>query len=169
MPTRRGSQYCIHSDACGLRGRNDPTKGKRKGKIPSGTESTQGSAISQKQLPEMPIISDLGLELSRSHSNREKSHSEGSDRHLHVSVQTVLHILQGKRLKNAATNPPSSDELLAHPQKAHKGGGNSEIIQWMESTIIQTSYQENKVFAQQNEVDCHDHGKEPPNWCLQQF
>ncbi|MBW0527720.1 hypothetical protein O181_067435 [Austropuccinia psidii MF-1] len=40
-------------------------QGKRKGKIPSGTESTKGSAISQKKVPEIPIISDSELELMR--------------------------------------------------------------------------------------------------------
>ncbi|MBW0502811.1 hypothetical protein O181_042526 [Austropuccinia psidii MF-1] len=65
MTTRRGSQYSIQSDGAGLRGRIDLSKGKRKGKIPSGTESTQGSALSQRQVPEMPIISEPELELKK--------------------------------------------------------------------------------------------------------
>ncbi|MBW0577643.1 hypothetical protein O181_117358 [Austropuccinia psidii MF-1] len=87
MTTRRGSQYSIQSDGAGLRGRIDSSKGKRKGNIPSGTESTQGSALFQRQVPEMPMISEPELELSMSNSNRYKSHSEGSDRHLHEPVQ----------------------------------------------------------------------------------
>ncbi|MBW0519309.1 hypothetical protein O181_059024 [Austropuccinia psidii MF-1] len=109
MTTRRGSQLSIQSDGAGLRGRIDPSKGKRKGKIPSGTESTQGSALSQRQVPEMAMISEPELELSMSDSNRYKSHSEGSDRHLHEPVQTVLHSLQGQGLGNVATNTPRSD------------------------------------------------------------
>ncbi|MBW0563188.1 hypothetical protein O181_102903 [Austropuccinia psidii MF-1] len=139
MTTRRGSQYSIQSDGAGLRGRIDPSKGKRKGNIPSGTESTQGSALSQRQVPEMPVISEPEFELSMRNSNRYKSHSEGSDRHLHEPVQEVLHSVQRQGLGNVATNTPRSDELLAHPQKVPQRGGNSEILQRMESTIIQTS------------------------------
>ncbi|MBW0592807.1 hypothetical protein O181_132522 [Austropuccinia psidii MF-1] len=87
------------------------------------------------------MISEPELELSISNSNRYKSHSEGSDRHLHEPVQAVLHSVQRQGLGNVATNTPRSDELLAHPQKIPQTGGNSEIIQWMESTIIQTSNQ----------------------------
>ncbi|MBW0499993.1 hypothetical protein O181_039708 [Austropuccinia psidii MF-1] len=141
MTTRRGSQYSIQSDGVGLRGRIDASKGKRKGNIPSGTESIQGSALSQRQVPEIPMISEPELELSMSNSNRYKSHSEGSDRHLHEPVQEVLHSLQRQGLGNVATNTPRSDELLEHPQKVPQRGGNSEILQWMESTIIQTSNQ----------------------------
>ncbi|MBW0485248.1 hypothetical protein O181_024963 [Austropuccinia psidii MF-1] len=104
-------------------------------------QSTQESALSQRQVPEMPMISEPELELSMSNSNRYKSHSEGSDRHLHEPVRTVLHSVQGKELENVATNTPRSDELLEHPQKVSQRGGNSEILQWMESTIIQTSNQ----------------------------
>ncbi|MBW0579075.1 hypothetical protein O181_118790 [Austropuccinia psidii MF-1] len=91
MTTKRGSKYYIKSDGVELRSRIDPSKGRRKGKIPSGTESTQGSAISQRQVPEMPIISELYLELSMSDSNRYKSHSEGSKGHLNEPVQAVQH------------------------------------------------------------------------------
>ncbi|MBW0593141.1 hypothetical protein O181_132856 [Austropuccinia psidii MF-1] len=117
MTTRRGSQYFIQSDGAGLRGRIDPSKGKRKGKIPIQTESTQGSALSHRKLPEMPMISEPELELSMSNSNRCKSHSEGSVIHLNESVQAVLHSVQGQGPGNAATNTPRSDEPLAHPQK----------------------------------------------------
>ncbi|MBW0573085.1 hypothetical protein O181_112800 [Austropuccinia psidii MF-1] len=51
-----------------------------------------------------------------SSSNRYKSHSEGSDRHIHEPPQTVLNGLQGKRLGNVATNQLSSDELVEHPE-----------------------------------------------------
>ncbi|MBW0577675.1 hypothetical protein O181_117390 [Austropuccinia psidii MF-1] len=141
MTTRRQSQYSIQSDGAGLRGRIDSSKGKRKGNIPSGTESTQGSALSQRQVPEMPMISEPELELSMSNSNRYKSHSEGTDIHLHEPVQTVLHSVQRQGLGNVASNTPRSDELLEHPEKVPQRGGNSEILQWMESTIIQTSNQ----------------------------
>ncbi|MBW0567620.1 hypothetical protein O181_107335 [Austropuccinia psidii MF-1] len=141
MTTRRGSQYSIQSDGTELRGRSDPSKGNRNGKIPSGTETTQASARSQRQVPEMPMISEPELELSMSNYNNYKSHSEGSNRHLHEPVQAVLHGVQGQGLGNVATNPPRSDELLEHPQNIPQRGGNSKILQWMESTIIQTSNQ----------------------------
>ncbi|MBW0554265.1 hypothetical protein O181_093980 [Austropuccinia psidii MF-1] len=131
MTTRRGSQYSIKSDGVGLRSGIDPFKGKRKSKIPSGTESTQGSAIFQRQVPEIPMISEPELELSISNSNREKSYSEGSNRHLHEPIQTVLHSVQGQRLGNVAPNTPRSDELLAHPQRFTHRGGDSGILQWM--------------------------------------
>ncbi|MBW0506794.1 hypothetical protein O181_046509 [Austropuccinia psidii MF-1] len=109
MNTRRGSQYFIQSDGAGIRDKIDPSKGKRKGKIPSGTESTQGSALSQRHVPEIPMISEPELELSMSNSNRYKSHSEGADRHLHEPVQTILHSVQGQGLGNVATYTPRSD------------------------------------------------------------
>ncbi|MBW0581951.1 hypothetical protein O181_121666, partial [Austropuccinia psidii MF-1] len=104
------------------------SEGKRKRKIPSGTESTQGSAISQRQVPEIHIISEPELELSMSNSNRDESHSEGSNRHLYEPLQAVLHGVQGQRLGIVATNPPRSGELLAHPQKVPQRGGNSDIL-----------------------------------------
>ncbi|MBW0593635.1 hypothetical protein O181_133350 [Austropuccinia psidii MF-1] len=131
MTTRRGSQYSIRSDGAGLRGKIYSPTGKRKGNIPSGTESTQGSALSQRQLPKMSMISEPELELSMNNSNRYKSHSEGSDRHLH-------------ELGNVAPNTPKSEELLAHPQKVPHRGGDSGIIQWMESTVIKASNQNNQ-------------------------
>ncbi|MBW0482463.1 hypothetical protein O181_022178 [Austropuccinia psidii MF-1] len=67
-----GSQYSIQSDGAGLRGSIDPSKAKSKGKIPSGTESTQGSALSQRLVPAMPMISEPELEPSISNSNRYK-------------------------------------------------------------------------------------------------
>ncbi|MBW0511604.1 hypothetical protein O181_051319 [Austropuccinia psidii MF-1] len=117
MNDRRGSQYYIKSDGGRLRGRNDSTKGKRKGKIPSGTEYTHGSAISKRKVPEIIRISDPELKLSMSNSNRNQSHSQGSDRHLHKPLQKVLHGVQRKRLGNTATNSPKSNELLEHPEK----------------------------------------------------
>ncbi|MBW0551356.1 hypothetical protein O181_091071 [Austropuccinia psidii MF-1] len=87
------------------------------------------------------MISEAELELSMSNSNRYKSHSEHSDRHLHDPVQAVLHSVQKQVLGNVATNTPRSDELLSHPQNVPQKGGNSEILQLMESTIIQTSNQ----------------------------
>ncbi|MBW0535226.1 hypothetical protein O181_074941 [Austropuccinia psidii MF-1] len=152
MTTRRGSQYSIQSDGAGLRGRIDPSKGKRKGNIPRGTESTQGSALSQRQVPEMPMISEPELEISMSNSNRYKSNSEGSDRHLHEPVQAVLYSVQRQVLGNVTTNTPRSGELLAHPQNVTQRGGNSEMLQWMESTIIQTPNKKDQ------EVPCQKEG-----------
>ncbi|MBW0518153.1 hypothetical protein O181_057868 [Austropuccinia psidii MF-1] len=136
MTTRKGSQYSIQSDGAGLRCRIDPLKGKRKGKISSGTDSTKGSSLSQRQVPEMPIVSKPELELSMSNSNRYQSHSKGSYRRIHEPVQEVLHSVQGQGLENVATNPPRSYELLKHPEKAPQKGGNSERLHWIESTII---------------------------------
>ncbi|MBW0500165.1 hypothetical protein O181_039880 [Austropuccinia psidii MF-1] len=151
MTTRRGSKYSIQSDEGVLRSRVDPSKGKRKGKIPSVTEFTQGSAISQRQVQDMPMISEPKLELSMTNSNRDKSHSKGSNRHLYEPVQAVLHSVQGQRLENVATNPPRSDELLAYPERIPQRGGNSGILQWMVFTIIKASNQEDKVIPCQKE------------------
>ncbi|MBW0465048.1 hypothetical protein O181_004763 [Austropuccinia psidii MF-1] len=92
----------------------------------------------------MCMISELELELNMSNSNRDKSHSECSNRHSYEPVQEVLHGLQGQILGNVATNPLRSDELLAYPEKIPQTGGNSEILKYMESTIIQASKQEDK-------------------------
>ncbi|MBW0531901.1 hypothetical protein O181_071616 [Austropuccinia psidii MF-1] len=100
----------------------------QKGKLPSGTESTQGRAIFKRKVPDMPMISEPELELSMSNSNRKKSHSEGSNRHLYELIQAVLHGVQGQRLGNVATNPPRRDELLAYPEKIPQRQANSEII-----------------------------------------
>ncbi|MBW0564274.1 hypothetical protein O181_103989 [Austropuccinia psidii MF-1] len=151
MTTRRGSQYSIQSNGAELRGIIDPSKGKRKGNIPSGTESTQGSALYQRQVPEMPIIFEPELELSMSNSNRYKSHSEGSDRHFHEPVQAVLHSVQRQGLGNVPSNTPRSYELLEHPEKVPHRGGNNEILQCMESTIIQTSNQRDQGVPCQKE------------------
>ncbi|MBW0555697.1 hypothetical protein O181_095412 [Austropuccinia psidii MF-1] len=145
MTTKRGSQYSIQSDGPGLRIRIDPSKGKRMGKSPSGTEPTQESGISQRKVPEMPILSEPYLKISMSNIKRYKSHAEGSNRHIYEKVQTVLHGVQGQGLQNFATNPPRSDKLLAYPEKALHREGNSEILQWMESTIILTSNQKEKA------------------------
>ncbi|MBW0592085.1 hypothetical protein O181_131800 [Austropuccinia psidii MF-1] len=82
-----------------------------------------------------------------SNSNRKQSHSEGSNRHLHQPIQAVLHGVQVQRLGNVGTNPSMSDELLRYSQR----GGKSEIPQWMEYTIIQTSNQKDKGLAKQKE------------------
>ncbi|MBW0460967.1 hypothetical protein O181_000682 [Austropuccinia psidii MF-1] len=75
-------------------------------------KSPQGRAIYKRHFLEIPLISEPEVEPIMSHSNRDKSNSEGSDRHLHEEIQTVLHSLQRQILGNAATNPPRSDELL---------------------------------------------------------
>ncbi|MBW0593690.1 hypothetical protein O181_133405 [Austropuccinia psidii MF-1] len=139
MTTRRGSQYSNQLDRDGLRGRIDSSKRKRKGNICSGTESTQVSALSQRQVLEMPIISEPELEISMRNSNRYKSHSEGSHGHLHEPVQAVLHGVQGQRLGNVASNIPRSDELLANPEIVPQRGGDSQILKSMKSTFIQGS------------------------------
>ncbi|MBW0588165.1 hypothetical protein O181_127880 [Austropuccinia psidii MF-1] len=148
MTSRRGSPYSIQSDEHGIGNRNYGTEQRRKGKILSGTEYTQGSAISQRQVPEMPIISGPEFELSIGSSTRYKSHSKGSDSE---PVKAVLHGAQGQRLGNVATSTQSSDELLEHPEKVPQRGGNSDVVQWRESTSIQTSKQKDKRLAQQKE------------------
>ncbi|MBW0550860.1 hypothetical protein O181_090575 [Austropuccinia psidii MF-1] len=120
MTTRRGSQYSIQSDGAGLRDRIDSLKGKRKSKVPSGTESTQGSAISQRQVPEIPMISEPDLEIR-------------------------------KRLGNVSPNTPRSDELLANTQNVPHRGGDSGILQWMKSTVIQASNQKDQGVPLQKE------------------
>ncbi|MBW0531316.1 hypothetical protein O181_071031 [Austropuccinia psidii MF-1] len=65
--------------------------------------------------------------------------------------QKVLQSIKRQGLGNVAPNPPRSEELLGHPQEVHSGGGSGEIIQWMESAIIQTSNQKDKRIAQQKE------------------
>ncbi|MBW0584233.1 hypothetical protein O181_123948 [Austropuccinia psidii MF-1] len=84
------------------------------------------------------MISEAELETSIRDSKRYQSHSEGSDRHLQEPVQAVLHSVPGERLGNVASNTARSGELLAHPEKVPQRGGNSEILQWIEYTIIQT-------------------------------
>ncbi|MBW0499024.1 hypothetical protein O181_038739 [Austropuccinia psidii MF-1] len=128
MTTRGRSQYSIQSDRGGLRSRFDPSKGKRKGKVPGGTESAQGSTISKRQVSDMPMISEPEFKIRIGNSNRDKSHLQGSNRHLYEPVQALLHGIQGQRLGNVATNPPRSDELLAYPEKTPSRGGNSEIL-----------------------------------------
>ncbi|MBW0583062.1 hypothetical protein O181_122777 [Austropuccinia psidii MF-1] len=163
MTTRRGSKYSIQSDGAGLRSRFDPSKGKRKGKIPSRTYSTQGSAICQRQVPEMPIISEKDLEISMSNSNRYKVHSEGSNRHLYELVKEILHCVQGQELGNVSTNPPRSDERLTHLEKIPQREGNIDILQWMESTIIKTSNQQDEGVPCQKEEG--QKGRSPCSFC----
>ncbi|MBW0561877.1 hypothetical protein O181_101592 [Austropuccinia psidii MF-1] len=115
MTTRRGSQYSIQKYGDGFRSKIDPSKGNRKGQFPSGTESKQGSARSQRQVPEIPIISDSDSELSINNSNRYKSHSEGSDRHINKPLNEVIPSLQAQRLENVSTNKPRSDKVWEHP------------------------------------------------------
>ncbi|MBW0555380.1 hypothetical protein O181_095095 [Austropuccinia psidii MF-1] len=100
----------------------------------------------------MPIISEEELKLSMSNSNGYKSHSGVSDRH-NKSVQEALHSVIGQILRNFATNTERSDELLAHPEKVPQRGVNSEILQWIESTIVQTSNQKDKGIEKQKVED----------------
>ncbi|MBW0593774.1 hypothetical protein O181_133489, partial [Austropuccinia psidii MF-1] len=97
---------------------------------------------------EVELIPQKGKEREKSpmeqNPHKEVSYpKEGSDRHLHEPIQAVLHSVQGQGLGNVATNTPKSDELLEHPQNVPQRGGKSEILQWMESTISQTSNQKN--------------------------
>ncbi|MBW0462779.1 hypothetical protein O181_002494 [Austropuccinia psidii MF-1] len=55
-------------------------------------------------------------------------------------------------LQNFATIPPRSAELLEYSQKIPQIAGNSEILQWIESTITQASNKKDKVLEQQKEV-----------------
>ncbi|MBW0499878.1 hypothetical protein O181_039593, partial [Austropuccinia psidii MF-1] len=89
---------------------------------------------------------------------RESSPVEQSPhKHLYEPVQEVLHGVQGQRLGNVAINTPRSDELLAYPENISQRGGNSEIHQWMEFTIIQASNQEDKG------IPCHK-GRNPSSF-----
>ncbi|MBW0590368.1 hypothetical protein O181_130083 [Austropuccinia psidii MF-1] len=97
------------------------------------------------------MISQPEFKLSMCKSNRAKSHSGGSNRHLYEQVKAVLHGVQGQRMGNVATNSPRSDEILAYPERIPERGGNSEIPQWMRSTIIQASNQEDKGMLCQKE------------------
>ncbi|MBW0500333.1 hypothetical protein O181_040048 [Austropuccinia psidii MF-1] len=114
-------------------------------------ESPQGSALSQRKVPEIPMISEPELELSMSNSKRYKSHSEGSDRHLHEPVKAVIHRVQRQGLGNVASNTPRNYELLAHPSKVPQREGDSGILQWMESTVIQASNQKDQGVPLQKE------------------
>ncbi|MBW0592816.1 hypothetical protein O181_132531 [Austropuccinia psidii MF-1] len=100
----------------------------------------------------MPTISGPELELSMRNSNRYKSHSEGSNRHLYEPVLAVLHSVQGQGLGNVAKNPPRHDKLLENPKTITQRGANSEILQWMTYTIIQASNQKD------NGVPCQKEG-----------
>ncbi|MBW0467171.1 hypothetical protein O181_006886 [Austropuccinia psidii MF-1] len=97
------------------------------------------------------MTSEPELELSMTNLKRNKSHSEGSNRHFYEPLQAVLHGVQGQILGNVPTNPPRSDKLLAYPEKIPQRGGNSEILQWMESSLIQSSNQEDKGIPSQKE------------------
>ncbi|MBW0558772.1 hypothetical protein O181_098487 [Austropuccinia psidii MF-1] len=79
-----------------------------------------------------------------SHSNRNQSHSEGSNRHIYDPAQ-------GQGLGDVATNPPRSVELLAYSQNIPQRGGNNEILEWMESTVIQALNQKDKGVPLQKE------------------
>ncbi|MBW0543848.1 hypothetical protein O181_083563 [Austropuccinia psidii MF-1] len=69
-----------------------------------------------------------------SSSRRYKCNSEGSNRHIHEPLQ----------LGNVTPKQPRSDGLLEYPENVPQRGLNSETLQWMESTIIQTSNQKGK-------------------------
>ncbi|MBW0587262.1 hypothetical protein O181_126977 [Austropuccinia psidii MF-1] len=99
----------------------------------------------------MPIISEPELKIIISNSKRCKSHSEGSDIHLHEPVEAVFPGVQEQILGNFATNPPRSDELLEYPESISQRWGNSEILQRMKSTILKTSNQKHNTLAQQKQ------------------
>ncbi|MBW0521460.1 hypothetical protein O181_061175 [Austropuccinia psidii MF-1] len=94
----------------------------------------------------MPIVSEPELELSMPNKKRYKSHSEGSDRHSNDPLKEVLHSLQdiGKSFHKSAKEFGTPGTSWKVPQR----GGNSEILQWMESTIIQASNKEDKGLEQ---------------------
>ncbi|MBW0513169.1 hypothetical protein O181_052884 [Austropuccinia psidii MF-1] len=165
MTTRRGSQHSIQSDGGGLRSRADPSKGRRKGKIPSVTESTQGSAILKRQVLDMPMISEAELELSMSNSNRDKTHAEGSNRHLYEPVKTVLHSVHEQRLGNVATNPPRSDDLLAYPEKFLK---EEEIVRYSNGWNPLSSKPQIKKIKEYHAKNKEASKEEAPVACYQQ-
>ncbi|MBW0469521.1 hypothetical protein O181_009236 [Austropuccinia psidii MF-1] len=99
----------------------------------------------------MPIIPEPQLKLSMSVSNRDKSHSQSSKQHFYEPVKEVSHSVQGQRFGKFTTNPPRIDGLLANPEKIPQRGGNSEILQWIYSTIIRASNQEDKGIPCQKE------------------
>ncbi|MBW0555834.1 hypothetical protein O181_095549 [Austropuccinia psidii MF-1] len=66
-----------------------------------------------------------------SNSKKDNSHAEGSNRHIHEPLEGVLRSVQGQRLGNVATNPPSSDEVMTHSQKVPQEGANSKILHLM--------------------------------------
>ncbi|MBW0558293.1 hypothetical protein O181_098008 [Austropuccinia psidii MF-1] len=131
MTTREGSQYFMQSDGGGLKSINYPTKGKIKGKIPSVTESTQGIAISN-HIQRAQI--DIYMSKYKQYYTVYQDKNWEMLPKIHKGVMNSWHILK-KLLKEAL-----------------KGQGNSEILQWMESTIIQASNEKDKGFAQKKEV-----------------
>ncbi|MBW0544511.1 hypothetical protein O181_084226 [Austropuccinia psidii MF-1] len=86
-----------------------------------------------------------------SNYKRNQSHSDGSNRHIYEPVKTVLHGVQGLGFGNIAKNTQRSDELLAYSQNVPQKGRNSEILQYMESTVIQAPNQKDKGVPFQKE------------------
>ncbi|MBW0513799.1 hypothetical protein O181_053514 [Austropuccinia psidii MF-1] len=60
-------------------------------------------------------------------------------------------MLYKDKVGNVATNPSRSDGLLEYFPNVPQTGGSSEILQWMEPTIIQNSNQKYKGLEQQKE------------------
>ncbi|MBW0523219.1 hypothetical protein O181_062934 [Austropuccinia psidii MF-1] len=122
---------------------------------------TQGSALSQRQVPEMPMISEPELELSMSNSNRYKSHSEGSDRHLHEPVQAVLHSVEGQGLGNVSTNTPRRDEFLAHPQKIKEYHAKKREATKEEAPVASTSKSQANPLPQEGKKNKKNNWRKP--------
>ncbi|MBW0560800.1 hypothetical protein O181_100515, partial [Austropuccinia psidii MF-1] len=79
--------------------------------------------------------------------------------------QAVLNSVQRQGLGNVASNTPRSGELLEDPQKVPQRGGNSEILKWMESTIIQSSNQKDQGVPCQKEQG--NQGRSPSSFYQQ--
>ncbi|MBW0480399.1 hypothetical protein O181_020114 [Austropuccinia psidii MF-1] len=94
-----------------------------------------------------------------SNSNRYKSHSEGSNRCINEPVKTVLHSVQGQGLGNVATNPPRSDELLAHPEEFLK---EEEIVRCSNGWNSLSSKAEIKKIKEYHDKKVEASKEEPP-------
>ncbi|MBW0576897.1 hypothetical protein O181_116612 [Austropuccinia psidii MF-1] len=107
------------------------------------------------------MISEPELELSMSNSNRYKSHSEGSDRHLHEAVQTVLHSVQGQGLGNVATNTPRSYELLENPQNIKEDHAKKKEPTKEEVPVASTSKPQANPLPQEGKKNKNNNWKKP--------
>ncbi|MBW0572826.1 hypothetical protein O181_112541 [Austropuccinia psidii MF-1] len=92
----------------------------------------------------MPMISKPEMELSMGNSNRENNIQRAQIDIYMSQYKQHYRLYKEKRLGNFATNSPRSDEVLGYPERIPQIVGNSEILQRMESTIIQASNKEDR-------------------------
>ncbi|MBW0594031.1 hypothetical protein O181_133746 [Austropuccinia psidii MF-1] len=78
-----------------------------------------------------------------SNSDKENSHSEDPNRRLYEPVTAATQCTWTK-IGKCCHKSTKGDELLEYPETILQRGENSEILQWMEFTIIQASNQEDK-------------------------